>query len=171
MPVSDSRGRSCAPRSALRARMQPLLLLTSHGSLENCYFPPVASGAGSRRARKFGHLPAHDASSHAAGAAARSGCNAAPASSRRPKILSRNVCGGGAAASADAAEPLAAAAARFSMEASESPGMSGRLEGRSQGWAAVLLPLTLIGEEVSDAGGVGGCMRAKHRPSVPHFAQ
>ena len=109
----------------------------------------------------------------AAAAAAASGRWAGPASSRRPKILSSIDCGGDAAGEADADSVVAAlpaaaasAAARFSMDASESPGMSGRLEGRSQGWAAVpVLPLTLIGcAATSDAGGVGGCMSARGNP-------
>lgn len=115
------------------------------------------------------------ADAHAAAAAAASGRWAGPASSRRPKILSSIDCGGDGAGEVDADSVVAAlpaaaasAAARFSMDASESPGMSGRLEGRSQGWAAVpMLPLTLIGcAATSDAGGVGGCTAVEETQSV-----
>ena len=65
-------------------------------------------------------------------------------------MRSRSDCGGGAAAVA--VDP--SAEARFSMDARESPGMSGRLDGRSQGCAALLLPLMTCS---GGAGGVGGC--------------
>lgn len=105
--------------------------------------------------------------------AAGAGSSPRPSSRRRrpPKIAASSDCGGGAAAdSADAPPPAAAAAARRSMVASESPGMSGRLEGRSQGWAVLLVLLTMIGciGASEEDGGVGGCMPVHARtPQSP----
>lgn len=76
-------------------------------------------------------------------------------SRRRPKIRSRSDCGSGAAAGAPADAAGPPPEARFSMDASESPGMSGRFDGKSHGCAALLLPLMICS---GGAGGVGGCM-------------